>query len=265
MVDLRSFGRPVSDAVVSQLIVKHYFQDLSAAIESDVIVVGGGPSGLVCSWTLAERGYRVTVLDRKLAPGGGIWGGAMSFNKVVLQKEVAWILEEAGIPFVEDGEALVVSALLLAGQLIVRVASHPRVKFFNLLSVVDLHAVEGKITGVVVQNSAIELQGLHVDPLVFRSQAVLDATGHDATLVHLYAKRTGLSMVRESFMNAERGEEDVVANTQMVAPGLFVSGMAANNVGGGHRMGPIFGGMLLSGKKAAQLIDEYLKSQGMQA
>jgi thiamine thiazole synthase len=166
---------------------------------------------------------------------------------------------------VEDGEALVVSALLLAGQLIARVASHPRVKFFNLLSVVDLHAVEGKITGVVVQNSAIELQGLHVDPLVFRSQAVLDATGHDATLVHLYAKRTGLSMVRESFMNAERGEEDVVANTQMVAPGLFVSGMAANNVGGGHRMGPIFGGMLLSGKKAAQLIDEYLKSQGMQA
>ncbi len=34
--------------------------------------------------------------------------------------------------------------------------------------------------------------------------------------------------------------------------------MAANNVMGGFRMGPIFGGMFLSGKKAAGLILEDL-------
>ncbi len=55
-------------------------------------------------------------------------------------------------------------------------------------------------------------------------------------------------LVREYFMNAEKGEEDTVKNTAMVAPGLFVCGMAANNVSGGSRMGPLFGGMLLSGK-----------------
>jgi thiamine thiazole synthase len=30
--------------------------------------------------------------------------------------------------------------------------------------------------------------------------------------------------------------------------------MAANNVFGGPRMGPIFGGMILSGKKVAEII-----------
>ena len=43
-------------------------------------------------------------------------------------------------------------------------------------------------------------------------------------------------------------------NTKEIFPGLFVSGMAANGVSGSFRMGPIFGGMLNSGKKVAELI-----------
>ena len=46
--------------------------------------------------------------------------------------------------------------------------------------------------------------------------------------------------------------------TKKLYPGLYVSGMAANNASGGARMGPIFGGMLLSGRKVARLIDEDL-------
>jgi ribulose 1,5-bisphosphate synthetase/thiazole synthase len=49
-----------------------------------------------------------------------------------------------------------------------------------------------------------------------------------------------------------------VENTKEIYPGLFVSGMAANGVSGSFRMGPIFGGMLMSGKKAAELICEKL-------
>ena len=44
-----------------------------------------------------------------------------------------------------------------------------------------------------------------------------------------------------------------------VFPGLYVVGMAANNAFGGPRMGPIFGGMLLSGKKVADIFIEKLK------
>jgi len=37
-----------------------------------------------------------------------------------------------------------------------------------------------------------------------------------------------------------------------------VAGMAANNAFGGPRMGPVFGGMMLSGKKLADTIKERL-------
>ena len=53
-----------------------------------------------------------------------------------------------------------------------------------------------------------------------------------------------------------------VQNSREVCPGLYVSGMSANAVFGGPRMGPIFGGMLLSGKKVAEDIAERLRSKG---
>lgn len=59
-------------------------------------------------------------------------------------------------------------------------------------------------------------------------------------------------IVGEKSMEAESGEIDTVANSREVYPGLYVSGMAANAVYVGYRMGPVFGGMLLSGKKVAQ-------------
>ncbi|HON77179.1 MAG TPA: ribose 1,5-bisphosphate isomerase, partial [Spirochaetota bacterium] len=45
-----------------------------------------------------------------------------------------------------------------------------------------------------------------------------------------------------------------IENTREICPNVYVAGMSANAAFGGPRMGPIFGGMLLSGKKAAELI-----------
>jgi len=62
-------------------------------------------------------------------------------------------------------------------------------------------------------------------------------------------------IIGEEAMWAEVGEKTILENTKEVYPGLYVAGMAANAVCGGPRMGPIFGGMLLSGRKAAQIIN----------
>jgi thiamine thiazole synthase len=60
-------------------------------------------------------------------------------------------------------------------------------------------------------------------------------------------------------MQAATGEITTVDNTREYYPGIFASGMSANNVMGGYRMGPIFGGMLRSGKKAAELMEEAIR------
>jgi thiamine thiazole synthase len=92
-----------------------------------------------------------------------------------------------------------------------------------------------------------------------RARFVVDATGHAAEVVQIVQRKSGLKLKTKSgkiqgekSMWAEVAEDTIVKNSREVAPGLYVCGMCANAVFGGPRMGPIFGGMLLSGKKVAQ-------------
>jgi len=101
---------------------------------------------------------------------------------------------------------------------------------------------------------------LPVDPITFSAKAVIDATGHEAIVVETLRKRdllksnSDVKQWGEGPMDAESGEDFVVKNVAQVFPGLWVSGMSVCATFGGPRMGPIFGGMLLSGKCVAELI-----------
>jgi thiamine thiazole synthase len=70
---------------------------------------------------------------------------------------------------------------------------------------------------------------------------------------------TGKIMGEKSLW-AQVAEQSTLENTREAFPGVYVAGMAANATFGSYRMGPIFGGMLLSGKKAAELILDRLES-----
>lgn len=57
----------------------------------------------------------------------------------------------------------------------------------------------------------------------------------------------------------------MVEHTGRVAPGLYVAGMAVAAVFGLPRMGPIFGGMLMSGKRIAKIINKDLEEYAVRA
>lgn len=248
----------ISDLEVSRLITRDYFEMLEDSFESDVIIVGGGPSGLVAGYTLAEQGRKVVIMEKRLSPGGGIWGGGKGFNRVILEQGTRSILDEIGVAAVEKDGYLVVSAVLLAAALIKK-AVESGVSLLNLFSVEDVYFNNKReLAGVVANDTAYKMTNLHVDPLTFESRVVMDSTGHEAIVLNCLAKRGILQIKGEDTMNAQIGEEGVVEGTKEVYPGLIVTGMASAQFFGTPRMGPIFGGMLLSGKRAAQIAETTL-------
>jgi thiamine thiazole synthase len=244
----------IDEIVISKAIAEKYFEKLVDSLNSDVAIVGGGPSGLVAAYYLGLNGYKTTLFEKKLSLGGGIWGGGMMFNKVVVQKEATEILDEFNIAYEEyDENHFVADAVELAGGLIHRASR--KAKIFNLVNVEDVMIRDGRITGLVINYTAVEMSNLHIDPITVSAKAVVDATGHDASVCNIVSRKTGeLEMRGEKYMHAEAGEIGVIDNTSEVYPGLFVAGMTVAAVYGLPRMGPIFGGMLVSGKKVAELI-----------
>jgi ribulose 1,5-bisphosphate synthetase/thiazole synthase len=65
----------------------------------------------------------------------------------------------------------------------------------------------------------------------------------------------------EGPMDAPPGEKFVEASVAEIYPGLWMTGMSVCASMGGPRMGPIFGGMLLSGSRAAKLVALSLKEK----
>jgi thiamine thiazole synthase len=248
----------LDEVEISKTILCTYHEKFLDRIASDVIIVGAGPSGLVAAFCLARSGIKVTVLEKRLSPGGGIWGGGMAMSVAVVQDEAVPLLEELGIRCQLRRDSLyAVDSIELAAGLCWN-ALQVGVVVLNLMTVEDLCVRQDRVTGVVVNRSGIPA-ALPVDPIVFSAKAVVDATGHEAILVQALRKRRllssqTLSEVGEGPLSATEGERFVIDHAGEVFPGLWISGMSVCATLGGPRMGPIFGGMLLSGKRVAEAI-----------
>lgn len=253
----------LDEIVISKAITEKFFQEFCDSLDVDAAIAGAGPAGLIAGYYLAKAGRKVVLFERKLSAGGGMWGGGMMFNKIVVQEEGKGILDEIGINSDEYDKGYFVADAVEAVSTLCSSAVKAGLKIFNLMSVEDVVLKTEAVEGFVVNWSAVDVAGLHVDPLTMRAKAVIDATGHGCEVVKIVEKKLGGGLntktgkiVGEGPMSADAGEKTIVENTGEVFPGLYVAGMAANAVFGGPRMGPIFGGMLLSGKKAASIIIE---------
>jgi thiamine thiazole synthase len=253
------------EQIVSAGIIDSYFRKLKESLSVDVAIVGGGPSGLVAAYFLAKNGIKVSLFERKLAPGGGMWGGAMMFNEIVIQKEAIHILDEFGIDYKHYTDVYYTVDSVHAASALIYHATKAGAEIFNCISIEDVVFHNNKVSGLVINWAPVHREHLHVDPLVIMAKAVIDGTGHDCEVARTVERKNNIrlntetgTVMGERSLSVEEAERTTIENTKEIYPGLFVTGMAANGVSGSYRMGPIFGGMLLSGEKVAKLIADQL-------
>jgi thiamine thiazole synthase len=258
----------LDEVVISRAIIESYCKEILDNLESDVIICGAGPSGLCASYFLSKEGYKVVVFERNLRPGGGMPGGGMMFNKIVIEEECRPLFNELGINTARYRENYYIASSLEATGTLLSQAIKKGAHVFNCIAVEDVVVYDNKVQGAVINWSSAEIAGFHVDPLTVRGSFVVDASGHAAEVARIVSKKSGAKLltstgdvVGERPMWAEKGEKEILANTKEAFPNLYVCGMAANAVFGGPRMGPIFGGMFLSGQKVARLISERLSQK----
>lgn len=249
----------LDEIIITRAIIDRYHEKLIDNLVTDVAIVGGGPSGLVAGYFLAKAGKKVVLFERKLSIGGGMWGGGMMFNEIVVQKDALHILEAFGIRYKEYQENYYTADAIEAITTLTAKSIQAGMTIFNCVSVEDVMMRPEGIVGLVINWSPVEMAGLHIDPLTVRSKFIVDATGHATEVVKVVIRKVPGELMTpsgkiegEQSMWADQAEQLTLENTREVFPGLYVAGMAANATVGGPRMGPIFGGMLLSGERVAR-------------
>jgi len=252
----------VSEKQITGAIVGEFSKEFIEHLDNDVIVVGAGPSGLVAAREFAMRGDKVLVIESNNYLGGGFWIGGFLMNKVTIRAPGQVILDEVGAPYKEVEDGLYVADGPHACSKLIAAACDAGVKVLNMTKFDDVVLRDGRVGGVVINwtpVSALPRAITCVDPVALEAKLVVDATGHDAVVARSLHKRGLIDIKDFGPMSVVESEDAVVEHTGEVFPGLVVTGMAVATVFGLPRMGPTFGAMLLSGRKAAEVTAEVLK------
>lgn len=253
----------VGEKEVTRAIVNEFAKEFSEYVESDCLIIGGGPSGLMLGKEIAAKGVKTLIVERNNYIGGGFWIGGYLMNKVTLREPAQKILAELGIPYKKVSPGLYVADGPHACSKLIAAACDAGVKFANMSIFDDVVLREdNRVAGAVINwtpVTALPREITCVDPVALESKFVVDATGHDAQVARKLEQRGIIKIVGTGAMWVERSEDLVVEHTGEVHPGLVVIGMAVSTVYGLPRMGPTFGAMLLSGKKGAEVILSKLK------
>jgi thiamine thiazole synthase len=247
-----------SESQVTRAIVTEFTSMLADHIESDVIIVGAGPSGLMAGKVLSDAGVKTLMVERNNYLGGGFWIGGYLMNKLTVRAPADKYLRELGIPAKELDDGLFVADGPHACSKLIAAACDAGLNILNMTKFDDVVVREGRVAGAVVNWSpvaALPRQITCVDPIALEAKYVVDATGHDAFVIaSLVEKGIVEELPGSDGMWVDTSEDQVVDRTGEVYPGVMATGMAVSSAYHLPRMGPTFGGMLMSGHRVADII-----------
>lgn len=247
----------VSEAQITRAIVGEFSEDFLEHVQTEAIIIGAGPSGLMAGRELANKGVKTVIIESNNYLGGGFWIGGYFMNTITLRAPAQKILQELEVPFREAEKGLFTTKGPHATAKLIASACEAGVKVLNLTRFEDIVLKREKACGAVINWStvaALPRQITCADPVSLEAKVVIDATGHDAVVCRAMEDRGLLSVAGYGPMDADSSEDLIVEKTGQVYPGLFVTGMAVSAVYGIPRMGPTFGGMLESGRRVAQQV-----------
>lgn len=257
--------KTTTESEITNAIVCNFAKDMKQFANTDVIIIGGGPSGLMAAKELANNGIKVLIIERNNYLGGGFWIGGYLMNTITIRNPGQKILDELDIPYEQFTENLYTACGPHACSKLIAATCDAGVKILNMTSFDDVILKDNKVKGVVVNwtpVSSLPRQITCVDPIALESKLVIDATGHDAVVVKKLEERGVVNKLPgHGSMHVEQSETQVVEKTSLVHPGLIVVGMAVSTTYGLPRMGPTFGAMLYSGKKGGSLALKQLRGK----
>lgn len=182
----------------------------------DAIIVGGGPSGAICGYTLSEAGLQVLIIDQSLFPRRKVCGGGLTFHAM---KEIPFDITDVIHQKLNSGQ------ITFRGNLITTIHNRE-----TIASTIDRETFDSFLLDKAVKAGAETLLGRRVNKVAEQNDLIRVQTDQEtfygkyligADGVHsVIAKQTGMIENRSTSLAYEarltRGSEQDPSPDEMI-------------------------------------------------